>query len=136
MGSFSRRIVDEEATRAAARALYGNNERVIHVNLRSDVPLADLIAEGQPVRPVQLSVAPPPIPARPRPASLPPLLPREPSSATDTAHIETLLRSAPQVCATCQLLSDEPARPCPSPRGHYFVTDYPAMAQKVRALLR
>jgi Dehydrogenase E1 component len=34
MPSFSSRIFDEEATRAAARALYGNNERVIHVNLR------------------------------------------------------------------------------------------------------
>jgi hypothetical protein len=135
MPSFSSRIVDEEATRAAARALYGSGERVIHVNLRSTVPLADLIAEGQPVRPVQLSVAPS-IPARPRQALLPPLLPQEPSSPTDTAHIEALLRSAPQVCATCQLLSNEPARPCPSPRGHYFVTDYPAMAQKVRTLIR
>lgn len=109
---------DEVATRAAARALYEGHHAQFDV--MSDAAITAALATARrPLAPMRI-VTREPMPA-PRP---------------DAGQIETILRSAPQICAHCRLLSDEPARSsCPSPRGHYFVTDYVAMAEKVRAML-
>ena len=136
MHSFNSHIIDIEGTRAAERALYGPNDRARYYDMYGDIPIADVLAEARPAEVVRLvpnrkyqfrDVMPPP-PAAPAPAPRPVL---KPLPADD---IEAVLRSAPQICATCKLLSDEPPRSCTSPRGHHFITDYPAMAAKVRAM--
>jgi hypothetical protein len=122
-------MIDHEATRAAARALYEGQSRYHFTDL-SDAALTAMIrdAHERPHRHLIVSktnadailVAPPTMP--------PPTL--------DAGEIETVLRSVPQICHHCRLPSNAEPTVCPSPRGHWFVTDYTAMAEKLRERLR
>ena len=128
-------MIDHEATRAAARALYEGQSRYQFKDL-SDEALTAIIRDAHERRPIVVKSAdsgeagrltgPGPSRSGPSPVVMPNL---------DAGQIETVLRSVPQICHNCRLHSDADPKPCPSPRGHYFVTDYTAMAEKLRARL-
>jgi hypothetical protein len=117
-------MIDHEATRAAARALYEGQSRYHFTDL-SDAALTAMIREAheRPLRIVRMPKTPEPIAPSPPPA-------------LDAGQIETVLRSVPQICHHCRLPSNAEPTVCPSPRGHWFVTDYTAMAEKLRERLR
>jgi hypothetical protein len=125
-------MIDHEATRAAARALYEGQSRYHFTDL-SDEALTAMIRNAH-ERPTLWLESVPILPRRR------PFIPPEPESpepeVLDAGQIETVLRSVPQICHHCRLPSNAETTVCPSPRGHWFVTDYTAMAEKLRARLR
>ena len=120
-------MIDESATRAAAQAIYEGRTIDLTAEVLARLGRGEIVGESRPVRrerfvfPREMAPLPPP------PPPMPSVTPR-----VDAGQIETILRSAPQICVNCRLLSNADPTPCPSPRGHYFVTDYTAMAQKIR----